>query len=66
MYWLKSSTAVTPQAKSRVLDSIFFQYGTYIPYDTMTLLLGLTFAVQNPLVPFVCFLYFCTGMHSHA
>uniref|UniRef100_A0A061S9Q7 Erd4-related membrane protein n=1 Tax=Tetraselmis sp. GSL018 TaxID=582737 RepID=A0A061S9Q7_9CHLO len=61
IFWLKSSTAVTANAKARVLNSIFFQYGAFIPYDTINIMLGLVFAVQNPIIPFVVLIYFVTG-----
>lgn len=64
LFWLKSSTAVTSAAKARVLNSIFFVYGAQIPYDTMNILLGLVFAVQNPMLPLVVLIAFLTGSCS--
>ena len=61
VFWLKSSTATTEESRQHALDSIFFDYGSYMPSDTINILLGLAFAVQNPMMPLVVLIYFLTG-----
>jgi calcium permeable stress-gated cation channel len=58
LFALKTATAGTERAKARLWQDQFQAYGPRMPRLSLVLLLGVTFAPINPIVPPACLLYF--------
>ena len=58
LFTLKTATAGTERAKARLWQDQFQAYGPRLPRLSLVLLLGVTFAPINPIVPPACLLYF--------
>lgn len=50
IFWLKSSVASTDMARERIIKENHTEYGKEIPYDTIAMLLGLTFCCIFPII----------------
>jgi len=61
IFWIKMKLASTPRAKRQVWANPDIQYGTLIPEDTITILLGLVFCVICPLIAPAVVVYFSIG-----
>ncbi|KAK9809699.1 hypothetical protein WJX73_006828 [Symbiochloris irregularis] len=51
----------TERSKRKRWSNSWLKYGKQVPLLTMTILLGLTFSVINPLVPAMCVVYFLSA-----
>jgi len=61
VYYLKGERARTPEGRDQASREIVPGYGYEVPTDTLALLLGLVFSVQNPLMPVAALLFFLTS-----
>jgi hypothetical protein len=58
IFVLLSRLSGTRRQKKKLWSRQYVQYGTELPDHTITVLLLLTFAVQQPFLPLICVLYF--------
>jgi len=67
IYTVRAKLASTARAKQRLLASPPWDYGSLVPGDTITILLGLAFCIICPLITPAAFIYFSTSyvVHKH-